>query len=164
VPSRRKTREFVLQVLFAADAQQTDPHSVLALFETHFRADEDEILKLQRVVMEFARELVGAVERDRQNIDNLISRLSCNWKLYRMNRVDRNILRMAIAEMANFPDIPGRVTLDEAVDLGKRYGTEDSAAFINGILDRVHALSIQPPPPRDVKEIISRLDELGTTN
>jgi N utilization substance protein B len=164
VPSRRKTREFVLQVLFAAEVQQTDPHSVLALFETHFRVDEDETLKLQRVVMDFARELVAAVARDKQDIDDLISRLSCHWKLYRMNRVDRNILRMAIAEMANFPDIPGKVTLDEAVDLGKRYGTEDSAGFINGILDRVHALTVVPPPPRDIKEIISRLDGFDTTN
>lgn len=154
----------MLQVLFAAEAQQTDPHIVLALFESHFGVDEDEILKLQRVIMDFARELVAAVARDRQDIDDLISRLSCNWKLYRMNRVDRNILRMAIAEMANFPDIPGRVTLDEAVDLGKRYGTEDSAAFINGILDRVHALTELPPPPRDIKEIISRLDGFDTTN
>jgi len=159
VPSRRKTREFVLQVLFAADAQGKNPHDVLAVFENHFQDDQDETLKLHRVMKDFARNLVSAVCEHGQEIDELIRQLSHHWKLYRMSRVDRNILRMAIAEMTSFPDIPGRVTLNEAIDLGKKYGAENSATFINGILDRIHELQGTPSPSYDVREILDRLDE-----
>jgi transcription antitermination protein NusB len=164
VPSRRKTREFVLQVLFAADAQDRDPEDLLSLFEDHFRDEQEEAVKVYRVVKDFARDLVAAVSRDRISIDRVIRQLSHHWKLYRMNRVDRSILRMAIAEMTSFPEIPGRVTLDEAVDLGKKYGTENSAAFINGILDKIHELQCGQPPAQNLPEILARLDELDTTH
>jgi len=163
VPSRRKTREFVLQVLFAADAQGKDPEDVLALLERHFASDDEETLRLERVMRDFARNLVAAVAKEREVIDEVIRRLSLHWKLYRMSRVDRNILRMAIAELTNFPDIPGRVTLNEAIDLGKKYGAENSATFINGILDRIHALRSPPDPAENIHEILARLDESNPT-
>ncbi|MEJ2717079.1 MAG: transcription antitermination factor NusB [Deltaproteobacteria bacterium] len=164
MPSRRKTREFVLQVLFAADAQDRDPENLLSLFEDHFSDEHEEAVKVYRVMKDFARDLVAAVSRDRISIDRVIRQLSHHWKLYRMNRVDRSILRMAIAEMTSFPEIPGRVTLDEAVDLGKKYGTENSAAFINGILDKIHELQCGRPPAQNLPEILARLDELDTTH
>jgi N utilization substance protein B len=163
VPSRRKTREFVLQVLFAADAQGKDPEEVLILLEGHFASNGEESLQLQRVMQDFARQLVAAVAKERELIDEVIRRLSLHWKLYRMSRVDRNILRMAIAEMTHFPDIPGRVTLNEAIDLGKKYGAENSATFINGILDRIHALRSAPDPAQNINEILARLDESNPT-
>ena len=73
----------------------------------------------------------------RTAIDDLVGRCSLNWKLSRMGRVDRNILRLAAYELAFEPDVPGRATLNEAIELAKRYGTEDSGKFVNGILDRI---------------------------
>ena len=70
-------------------------------------------------------------------IDDLIGKSSLNWKVPRMNRVDRNILRQAAYELAFEPEVPGRATLNEAIELAKRYGTEDSGKFVNGILDRI---------------------------
>ena len=164
MPSRRKTREFVLQVLFAADVQDRDPEDLLPLLEDHFSSEQEDAVKVYRVMKSFARDLVAAVSRDRIAIDRVIRELSHHWKLYRMNRVDRSILRMAIAEMTSFPEIPGQVTLDEAVDLGKQYGTEHSAAFINGILDKIHELQQSDPPAQNLSEILARLDELTTTH
>jgi N utilization substance protein B len=164
VPSRRKTREFVLQVLFAADARNQDPTEVLEFLETHFSSHEDEELKMHRVAKEFARELIGAVSRDKTVIDELISRLSHNWKLYRINRVDRNILRMAIAEMTNFPLIPGRVILNEAIEIGKKFGADNSAAFINGILDRIHMLEPRPTSASELQRSLTELDQTESTD
>jgi transcription antitermination protein NusB len=159
VPSRRKTREFVLQVLFAADAQHQDPLDAMKFLETHFDCEEEEDLQMERVVKEFAWELVDVVSRDQKAIDNLITKLSENWKLHRISRVDRNILRMAIAEMTNFSGTPGRVVLDEAIEIGKKYGAENSSAFINGILDRIHSLLNKPDAVISLKEMTAALDE-----
>jgi N utilization substance protein B len=164
VPSRRKTREFVLQVLFAADSRNEDPTETLQFLEGHFRSDPDQVLKLHRVMSDFARELVASVASQRQVIDALISKLSANWKLHRMNRVDRNILRMAIAEMLNFSGTPDQVILNEAIDIGKKYGAENSAAFINGILDRIHRLKSRPVSAEQFCDTVMSLDELETTD
>jgi len=163
VPSRRKTREFVLQVLFAADARNEDPLDVLDFLEKHFESDQEDGLQLGRVVKDFARALVEAVSRDKEVIDKLITRLSHNWKLYRINRVDRNILRMAIAEMIAYPETPGRVVLNEAIEIGKKYGAENSSAFINGILDRIHVLEPRPHSAQQLQEILTTLDQPDTT-
>jgi len=154
----------VLQVLFAAETGKQDPREVLELFERHFSSDRDDALKIHRVQRSYARDLVEVVSRDRESIDELIGQLSHHWKVYRISRVDLNILRMAIAEMTSFPEVPGRVTMDEAVDLGKRYGSDDSAAFINGILDRIYAVQNSPCAARNVREVIARLDEPVTTS
>lgn len=150
--------------MFAADVQDRDPEDLLPLLEDHFSSEQEDAVKVYRVMKGFARDLVATVSRDRIAIDRVIRELSHHWKLYRMNRVDRSILRMAIAEMTSFPEIPGRVTLDEAVDLGKKYGTEHSAAFINGILDKIHELQQSDPPAQNLSEILARLDELTTTH
>ena len=71
------------------------------------------------------------------SLDELIGRCSLNWKISRMGRVDRNVLRLAAYELAFEGDIPTRVTLNEAVELAKRFGTEDSSKFVNGIIDRI---------------------------
>lgn len=118
---------------------------------------------MHRVVKEFAWELVEAVSRDKEAIDKLIAKLSENWKLHRISRVDRNILRMAIAEMTNIPGTPGRVVLDEAIEIGKKYGAEHSSAFINGILDRIHSLTNQPDSVASLQELMAVLDESDST-
>lgn len=86
----------------------------------------------------FFIKLVSGVSAGRPQIDALIERFSSNWKVSRMSGVDRNILRIAVFELMGCPDIPTRVTLNEAIDIGKRFGTEESGAFINGILDSIN--------------------------
>ena len=154
----------MLQILFAADARNQDPIEALEFLEGHFHGDDDEELKLHRVIMDFARELVAVVSRDRSIIDELISKLSHNWKLYRINRVDRNILRMAIAEITSFPEIPSRVVLNEAIEIGKKFGAENSAAFINGILDRIHMLEPRPRSAAELQKSLTELDQNSTTD
>ncbi|MDQ7782585.1 MAG: transcription antitermination factor NusB [Desulfomonilaceae bacterium] len=163
MPSRRKTREFVLQVLFAAEATKQNPCDVLLQLESHFRSDEEQALKLHRVMSEYARNLVSAVARDRLVIDKLISKVSHNWKLYRLNSVDRNVLRMAIAELVNFPEVPGPVILNEAIEIGRKYGADKSPSFINGVLDRIHVLEPRPTSAAHLHDLITKLDEPDST-
>lgn len=86
----------------------------------------------------FAKELVMGVWKEKEALDKLISRASRNWRIERMSRVDRNILRIAVYEVVYMGDIPPKVSIDEAVELGKKFGTEDSGAFVNGILDFIY--------------------------
>ena len=88
-----------------------------------------------------------------REIDRLIEQYSENWRLDRMNIVDRNILRMATFELLYCEEIPPKVTLNEAIDLGKRYGSEDSGSFINGILDRIQNEAVRKPiePPKHTR-------------
>ncbi len=93
----------------------------------------------------FLERLVSGVLEHRQELDRLIERFSENWRLDRIDVIDRNILRMALFELLYCEDIPPKVTINEAIDLGKRYGSEDSGSFINGILDRIQNEVIHKP-------------------
>ncbi len=88
-------------------------------------------------VREFAQGLVEGVIREREALDRVISGSVDNWRIERMAIVDRNILRVAVYELAWLPDTPPVVALDEAIEVGKKYGSEQSGSFINGILDSV---------------------------
>jgi N utilization substance protein B len=85
----------------------------------------------------YADETVRGVVRDLEPVDDRIRSASKNWKLKRMTRVDRNVLRVGAWELMSRSDVPRAVILDEAVELAKRYGTEESGAFVNGVLDRI---------------------------
>jgi N utilization substance protein B len=141
---RRRSRELALQVLYQLDlTAEADWRVAFELFCGSFEAPEP--------LKEFSRRLVGGVRENLERIDELLRRHSENWRLERMSRVDRNILRLAVFELLYCDDIPPRVTLNEAVDLGKRFGTEESGAFINGILDNIYASHCQPQgqPPEE---------------
>lgn len=86
---------------------------------------------------EFADQLVQGCAQVRDEIDAKIRSVSRHWRLERMSRVDRNIIRLAAYELMHMPEIPRRVTLNEAVELAKRFGNEESPAFVNGVLDRI---------------------------
>ena len=88
-------------------------------------------------VKEFAQGLVEGVTREREALDRIIAGSVDNWRIERMAVVDRNILRVAVYELAWLPDTPSVVVLDEAIEVGKKYGSEQSGSFINGILDSV---------------------------
>lgn len=129
--SRRKSREAALKILYAMDGSGHSAEQALAAYFDYF-AEEGE-------TVDFTDELVRGVERELPALDEKIRAASQNWRLERMARVDRNILRLATYELFHVPSVPRRVSLNEAIELGKRYGAEDSAAFVNGILDRIAA-------------------------
>lgn len=89
-------------------------------------------------ILPFFLSLANGVIGNREAIDEVIKRFSSNWKISRMSCVDRNIIRIAVYELLSCPDIPPKVSINEAIDIGKKYGTEESGSFINGILDSVY--------------------------
>ena len=127
--SRRRAREQALQLLFQLDMSGGDPEAVMALYWEAEAADPD--------IVSFARTLVAAVREHQERIDELITQASINWKLGRMSFVDRNVLRLGVAEFLACDDIPPMVSINEGIELGKKFGTTESGAFINGILDRI---------------------------
>jgi len=132
MPSSRKrtqARELAVQCLYQLDllGRYDDEH-----LETTFRwstATDD--------VKAFARELVDGCWRVRGRLDHEIGKVAEHWDLERMARVDRNILRLAVYELLVRDDIPPKVSINEAIDLGKKFSTGGSGAFINGVLDRI---------------------------
>jgi N utilization substance protein B len=126
---RRKSREFALKVLYQLNITKQDVIAVLNQFQEHFlsNGEADEFLK---------RLVLGVLEHGPE-LDRLIEQYSENWHLDRINIIERNILRMAIFELLYCEEIPPKVSINEAIDLGKRYGSQDSGSFINGILDRI---------------------------
>ncbi len=129
--TRRKARECALQLLYQLDMNEHEP---LRVFENFWRQLEEPV---EDGIHEFSEQLVDGVWGRREEIDGMIAAYSTNWKVSRMATVDKNILRLAIYELLYCPDIPVKVTLNEAVEIAKRFGTAESSAFVNGILDNV---------------------------
>jgi transcription antitermination protein NusB len=127
--TRRKGRELALQALYQIEMTGDASAAAIDLFLTHFEGGAK--------AKEFARRLVSGVVGRRAEIDGLIEQCTEHWKLVRLAKVDLMILRMATYELVFCSDIPLEVSLDEAIEIGKRFGTTDSATFINGVLDHV---------------------------
>jgi N utilization substance protein B len=132
--SRRRARAHGLQVLYALDLNPEAEAADVASWGSDFTGPDGGELDEEGAA--FARHLVGVVEARAQEIDDIIQAASKNWRLERMARVDRNILRLATAELFA-GDAPVKVVLNEAVELAKRFGTAESPPFVNGILDRI---------------------------
>lgn len=134
--SRRLARENCLQMLYQHDLVGGEPASI----QEHFWGDDE----VDAQIRDFATQLFEGTVAERERIDELITAASINWKLPRMSYVDRNILRLAVFEFLGMDEIPAMVSLNEAIELGKRFGSTESGSFINGILDRV-ARTLQLP-------------------
>ena len=132
--ARHTARERALQALYQLDMSGGSPEEALA---AAWEAAAQDSPKPDPAAAQFARELVEGVVSNLRAIDALIEQHSHNWRIDRMDRIDRSVLRLAIYELKYREDIPRKVTLNEAVELGKSYGTEASSAFVNGLLDRV---------------------------
>ena len=137
--SRRRAREFALQRLYQADLSGLPiPAALNALWSGLMDAEGMEGERPpESEEVEFAQRLAYGVEERREAIDGLIEECSTNWRLPRMPIVDRNILRLAAYELMECTDIPATVSINEAVELAKRFGTAESRAFVNGIVDRM---------------------------
>ena len=140
--NRRRSRELAMQALFSMESSQNDSKEMIERFCNHFTPSKK--------VFPFFFKLVEGVMEAGSEIDAVIERYSDNWKLSRMSGVDRNILRIAVYELMYCNDIPSKVTINEAIDIGKRFGTEESGAFINGILDSIRmALKEKEPHAKE---------------
>lgn len=127
---RTKARELALQALFCMDMRQdTSQEEMLDLYCENYT--------ISKKASPFFLELVKGIIPVIPEIDAFIERFSANWKISRMSGVDRNAMRIAVYEMLHRKDIPIKVSINEAINLGKKFGTEESGAFVNGILDSI---------------------------
>jgi len=128
--NRRKSRELAMQALFYMDMNPIDSEETnLERFCTNFT--------LSKKARPFFLKLVNGVLQTKSELDSIIEKFSDHWKIGRMACVDRNIIRIAVYELLYCIDIPSKVSINEAVDIGKKFGTEESGSFINGILDSI---------------------------
>ncbi len=128
---RTKARERALQALYQIDVAAEGIDDALAAFWRSFEP-------VEREVMDLAEGLVRGVAEHRRQVDEAIEQASSNWRLDRMARVDRNVLRLAVYELLR-TDVPVKVVINEAIELGKKFGSESSGAFVNGVLDKIAA-------------------------
>ena len=127
---RRKAREYVLQFLFQSDfGNKSDTGRSLKQFWADKEKDDE--------VRKFATEIIKGTLSSLDEIDSVINKSAEHWVLQRMAVVDRNILRFAVYELLYRTDIPPAVTINEAIEIAKKYSTHESASFINGILDKI---------------------------
>ncbi len=126
---RSRARELALQALYQVDLTQDDDRKQIDAF-----LNDQESEKEPR---EFARSLVHGTLDNQEEIDAMISEVTQNWALSRMAVIDRNVLRLAAHELLHREDIPPKVSINEAIEIGKRFSTTNSGAFINGILDKI---------------------------
>jgi len=126
---RRRAREIALSALYSMEVGGEGVEKALADIRREAKADEE--------IFSYAQRLVRAVAEHLPELDKTIAAQCRNWDLKRVALIDKNILRMAIAEILHFDDIPEKVSIDEAIELAKRYSTEKSGTFVNGILDPI---------------------------
>lgn len=150
---RRKSRELALQALFCLDMLEENSDDLIE--------EICQVIDPPQKTRDYFLTLVTGVMERMADIDERIVGTSSNWKLSRMSGVDRNIIRIAVYELLFREDIPHKVAINEAIDIGKKFGTEKSGKFINGILDNVYqrfiegsgAENVPPPTGSDVKKI-----------
>ena len=127
---RRKGRELAMQMLFQADMGKQNPDEVR---KTFWKARDE----VEPDTRSFAEDLFRVAIAHEEAIDAAIEKHSAHWKLARMSSVDRNVLRMAVAEMTGFPGTPAPIVINEALEIAKRYSSPESINFLNGVLDAI---------------------------
>ena len=134
---RTKAREAALQVLYQIDIKNEPASDQLRDYQAHHNEDAS--------VREFCSQLVMGTIEHIQKIDELIKKYAANWELSRMAVIDRNIIRMSTYELLHESDIPPKVTINEAIEIAKKYGDSDSGKFVNGILDKINKMESKKP-------------------
>ncbi|MCB1214875.1 MAG: transcription antitermination factor NusB [Deltaproteobacteria bacterium] len=137
---RRKAREAALQLLYAWDLSQgiSPHHFEVASQEARLPlSGADEVEARRQDLNHFCKKLIDGVLAHREVLDEVIQATATHWRLSRMDAVDRNLLRMGAFEILHCPDIPKQVTLNESIELAKKFSTKESSGFINGILDHI---------------------------
>ena len=132
---RSKARALALSFLYQLDITNEDPACALAHFWQEHRPTNQ--------TKEFTKQIVQGTLANLAQIDNVISKYAQNWQLKRMAVIDRNILRLGSFELLFLADIPPKVSINEAVELAKKYGDVESSKFVNGILDKIHKTEVE---------------------
>lgn len=127
---RTQAREYALQILYQIDVRKDPGDKILVDFWKNIEAEPE--------VSDFAAKLVIGSIKNKKKIDEVISKYASNWKMSRMAVIDRNVLRIATYELLFCDDIPPKVSINEAVDLAKKFGDTESGKFVNGILDKIN--------------------------
>ena len=126
---RRKAREIVLQSLYESEfSDRSGEEIITSQMEDRGSSNED--------TGEYARELLAAVQENAEALDAKIEAALKNWDFERMSLVDRNIVRLALAEILFFPDVPAKVIINEAIEIAHKYSSSEAGRFVNGLLDR----------------------------
>lgn len=133
---RTLSREMVLKILYQAEMTRRDITTAKDVFWS-------EKEKVEPVVKEFADYLALGVEKNLVHIDNMIKKYATNWQIDRMAVIDRNVLRLGVFELLFAEEIPPKVSINEMVDLAKKFGDAESGKFVNGILDKIHKEELQ---------------------
>jgi len=128
---RRKAREYALKALYEWDF---DHGKRLAQIADKLHVDNN----IEVEALRFMSELLNTFDERKEIIDSTIEEFSSHWKLPRMASVDRNILRLGVTEIMFLEDVPKSVTINECLEIAKKYGTEDSSSFVNGVLDKIN--------------------------
>jgi N utilization substance protein B len=128
---RTQARESSLKILYQAEMTRRDLNLALEIFWSGIDSPD-------KSIQEFTQRLIAGIADRLKAIDDVISSYATNWQLKRMAVIDRNVLRIGVYELLFAPDIPPKVTINEAVELAKKYGDMESSKFVNGILDKIH--------------------------
>ena len=136
---RREGREAAVQFLFQDDLNKTDSAALQEALAEFWKLRES-----AAKTREFATELIRGVFENHEAIDEHIKRVTANYELHRIAAVDRNILRVALYEMLYTNEVPPVVCINEAIEIAKRFGSEESGRFVNGILDRLKEEAARP--------------------
>ena len=134
---RTQSRECALKILYQAELTRREIHLAAENFWGEFELIDENI-------QVFTNRLTSGIEENLEKIDHKISEHATNWQLKRMAVIDRNVLRIGVFELLHTADIPPKVTINEAVELAKKYGDLESSKFVNGILDKIHKLDVAP--------------------
>ena len=135
--ARRKGRELALQALYQQEITGEASDRTLRLFWENFDGSGP--------VKEFALSLVHGVAERREEIDAVIGKVMQNWRVERLSKVDLNVLRLATYELLGTPEVPANVVINEAIEIARRFGSQESSVFVNGVLDQVAAqLGVKP--------------------
>jgi transcription antitermination protein NusB len=126
---RRKARELALRMLYQFETNGGDPEGALLAYCESFPYQQD--------IVDYAKSILSGVKREKERIDTYIESACENWRMDRITYVDKGIMRLSVYEMLFSTDVPPKVAIDEAIELAKKYGSEDSREFINGVLDKV---------------------------
>ncbi|MBN1354566.1 MAG: transcription antitermination factor NusB [Candidatus Omnitrophica bacterium] len=134
--NRTKARECALKILYAVDIKK-ESHATCgrSFWENHVNVKDE--------IRDFATFLVDGVSQNITDIDSVISKCATNWQIQRMAIIDRNILRLSTFELLFAKDIPPKVSINEAIEMAKKYGDNDSSKFVNGVLDRINKTEIK---------------------
>ena len=130
--TRRQGREFALQVLYQMDMSGTEPRQALALFWQCFASST--------APHDFTTELVEGTWRERKRLDRLITQAAQHWRIGRLPKVEHNLLRLGAYELSTYADLSAGVTINEAIEIARRYCNDEAPTFINGVLDRIASL------------------------